>query len=170
MDKGTQLICISPNNGLVKGNTYTVVDSVIAFGIEYVQLEGIENLVRANRFDLSNICRMVRIQCPKNFIRFNSNENKYKTEITVDSCLKDEIIFLWSMGVKTAGCCCGHGIKNGFINVFDESIGMMYKLGYELYDWEYAYKDSAERPEFSYERYDTFKPKSKCLKSMKENE
>lgn len=50
MDKGTKLICISPINGLVKWNEYTVIDSVIAIGEEYVRLEGVENLVRVGRF------------------------------------------------------------------------------------------------------------------------
>jgi len=50
MDNGTKLICVSPINELVKGSTYTVTDTVVAFGEMYVRLEGIENLVRANRF------------------------------------------------------------------------------------------------------------------------
>ena len=50
MDKGTRVICVSPINGLVKGQTYIVIDSVIAFGEEYVRLDGIENLVRVSRF------------------------------------------------------------------------------------------------------------------------
>ena len=50
MNKGDRVICISPINGLVKGQTYIVIDSVIAIGEEYVRLEGIENLVRVSRF------------------------------------------------------------------------------------------------------------------------
>ena len=50
MDKGTRVICVSPINGLVKWQEYTVIDSVIAIGEEYVRLDGIENLVRVSRF------------------------------------------------------------------------------------------------------------------------
>jgi len=47
---GDQVICISPINGLIKNQTYTVTDTVVAFGEVYVRLEGIDNLVRVSRF------------------------------------------------------------------------------------------------------------------------
>ncbi len=37
------------------------------------------------------------------------------------------------MGIKTTGCCCGHGYTLGFIEVTDESIEDMKRLGYIHY-------------------------------------
>lgn len=52
--------------------------------------------------------------------------------IRVDSCLKEEILYLWSIKIKTHGCCCGHNISDGMINVDDSDIEKMKKIGYEV--------------------------------------
>lgn len=49
-------------------------------------------------------------------------QKKYKTNILVDECLGDEIESLWNKGIRTAGCCCGHGKYLGFINVCQDGI------------------------------------------------
>lgn len=49
-------------------------------------------------------------------------QQKYKTNILVDECLADEIESLWNKGIRTAGCCCGHGKYLGFINVYQDDI------------------------------------------------
>jgi len=36
---------------------------------------------------------------------------KYKY-VNIDKCLIHEIINLWEQGIKTTGCCCGHGDSN----------------------------------------------------------
>lgn len=50
---------------------------------------------------------------------------------TVDTCIKDEVLSLWNMGIRTTGCCCGHNIRRGFIGVTDPYIDKMRELGYE---------------------------------------
>ena len=61
-----------------------------------------------------------------------SSYNKKKT-IGFDTCLQDEITdlirhhYIW-----TVGCCCGHGIKQPYIQVSDTSVKKMFDLGYEL--------------------------------------
>ena len=55
-----------------------------------------------------------------------------KDTICVDTCLKDEILFLWGIGIRTTGCCCGHNKVEGFIGVFDEDIHKMKELGYKV--------------------------------------
>lgn len=69
--------------------------------------------------------------------------------ICVDSCLKDEIIFLWSKGVKTTGCCCGHNYLPPYIGVSDDSIDLMVSLNYET-----------QPNELHPNRLDGFKPKT----------
>lgn len=55
-----------------------------------------------------------------------------KKVISVDVCLKEEILYLWEQGVITGGCCCGHQIHKPTIGVYKESIAIMKILGYEV--------------------------------------
>ena len=92
---------------------------------------------------------------PKNFITYNiitDEDDKYKDEVRVDECIADEIADLWSKGIKTTGCCCGHGYMLGFIQVADEHIKDMEKLGYIHYIYQSDFG--------GIERKDAFIPKS----------
>jgi hypothetical protein len=53
-------------------------------------------------------------------------------EILIDKCLESEIRYLWSLGIKTTGCCCGHNILMPYIGVEKEEIKKMIKLGYNI--------------------------------------
>jgi len=51
--------------------------------------------------------------------------------VEIDKCLLPEILKLWEMGIKTTGCCCGHGDSSkAFISVQNEFISKMLDLGY----------------------------------------
>lgn len=52
--------------------------------------------------------------------------------VAIDKCLMREILDLWEMGIKTTGCCCGHG-RNGmqFIGVEEEYALQMHNMGYK---------------------------------------
>lgn len=51
----------------------------------------------------------------------------------IDKCLIHEVIDLWEKGLKTTGCCCGHGRKDmAYIGVRTESIPTMKAMGYQL--------------------------------------
>lgn len=52
---------------------------------------------------------------------------------SIDKCLLPEILKLWEMGIKTTGCCCGHGKKGAFIGVDFDDIQKMKNLGYKVY-------------------------------------
>ena len=96
-------------------------------------------------------CKKSVLTPPQQFIKCNCSDN-YKESVRVDACLADEIQHLWKNGIKTCGCCCGHGRELGFIEVTDECIPMMEELGYV----HYIYPD-----EFGgVERKDAFIPKS----------
>lgn len=51
---------------------------------------------------------------------------------SVDKCLLPEVISLWEQGIKTTGCCCGHGKKIPYIGVRPEFIKQMISLGYDV--------------------------------------
>ena len=63
-----------------------------------------------------------------------------------------EIKKLWSHGIRTRGCCCGHSRCLGFIQVSDEDISKMEELGY----CHYIYEDNFG----GVERKDAFIPKT----------
>ncbi len=50
----------------------------------------------------------------------------------IDKCIADEIQYLWSIGIRTTGCCCGHNITEGYIGVIDKDIEIMKKGGYKI--------------------------------------
>ena len=53
--------------------------------------------------------------------------------IAVDKCLLPEILFLWENGIRTTGCCCGHGKRDmSSICVIESDIPKMKRLGYKV--------------------------------------
>lgn len=61
---------------------------------------------------------------------WEDDEHKRPKYISIDKCLLPEIMHLWELGIKTTGCCCGHGTAEPFIGVKFEYIGKMKELGY----------------------------------------
>jgi hypothetical protein len=58
-------------------------------------------------------------------------DGKPKT-VTVDKCLLFEVVSLWESGIKTTGCCCGHGeTMLAVISVKPEYNDKMRELGYK---------------------------------------
>ena len=54
--------------------------------------------------------------------------------VSIDKCLLSEITHLWEIGIKTTGCCCGHGdFSKAFISVHPSHIQAMKELGYTTY-------------------------------------
>lgn len=63
----------------------------------------------------------------------NDGTGKMKSKtVAVDKCLLPEILRLWEEGIKTTGCCCGHGRNDPFIGVKQEYIPQMKSLGYSV--------------------------------------
>lgn len=67
-------------------------------------------------------------------VRFNAPGRAPKARVSVDACLAGEIRHLWSLGIVTTGCCCGHNRAGGFpyIGVGEAWIPAMKALGYEV--------------------------------------
>lgn len=60
-------------------------------------------------------------------------KEKQTKVVCIDKCLLPEILKLWEKGIKTTGCCCGHGNPDmAFIGVKDEYIEKMKDLGYSV--------------------------------------
>lgn len=53
-----------------------------------------------------------------------------KPGVSIDRCIVEEIKYLWSLGITTYGCCCGHNHVQSMVNVDDKDIEKMLQLGY----------------------------------------
>lgn len=51
--------------------------------------------------------------------------------IAVDTFLRPEIQMLDENGIRTIGCCCGHSVKQPYIQVAPECVKKMHEHGYE---------------------------------------
>ena len=61
----------------------------------------------------------------------DETHRKQTKMVAIDKCLLPEILSLWEKGIKTTGCCCGHGDPSmAFIGVKDEYIQKMKGMGY----------------------------------------
>lgn len=79
--------------------------------------------------------------------------------VSIDKCLLPEIIQLWEMGIKTTGCCCGHGdYSKAIIGVRDEYIDKMKAMGYKVLYNPYRPNDE-----------DSFIPKTKLIYGESKN-
>lgn len=63
----------------------------------------------------------------------NPNDPPKPYTVAIDKCLLPEILKLWEMGIKTTGCCCGHGKQEAFIGVLPEYVPRMKELGYQVH-------------------------------------
>lgn len=80
--------------------------------------------------EIGSYCNQVTLKRPIHMIgRKEGSESNY---ICVDKCIVYEVLYLWSLGISTTGCCCGHNKRKGFIGVIDEDIDKMKSLGYKV--------------------------------------
>lgn len=78
-------------------------------------------------------CKNVTIGSYDNQVRLKRPDfmSKNKTTVCIDTCLVDEILYLWAHGIYTGGCCCGHNAIPASIAVIGEdSVKKMKELGY----------------------------------------
>lgn len=68
------------------------------------------------------------VMAPAHMRPYSSNGNV--NWICIDTCILAEILQLWSIGISTTGCCCGHNKTNGYIGVEDKDIQNMLNFGY----------------------------------------
>ena len=84
--------------------------------------------------DFGTYANQVTLDVPPGMdIRCNSPDREPKVVVGVDACLADEIRYLWSLGIVTTGCCCGHGKGAPYIGVEDRFIPAMKALGYRVH-------------------------------------
>lgn len=53
------------------------------------------------------------------------------SQVCIDPCIEDVIKYLWDKGIETLGCCCGHNVINGYVDVHPDCWAQMEALGYK---------------------------------------
>lgn len=83
--------------------------------------------------DCDQISMAQNYECEIILNKCDSNGMLNKPSICIDKCLKDEILWLWSKGIKTLGCCCGNHYNDniGIPTIVTEDYDVMKQLGYE---------------------------------------
>lgn len=76
--------------------------------------------------------QMTLVKLPDFMRRYFANKGLEKHHIWIDSCLADEIKYLWSEGIVTTGCCCGHNFLPPYIGVDSRSSNEIKWLGYKV--------------------------------------
>lgn len=63
--------------------------------------------------------------------RRRRQRNGLSTSVCIDQCVVDAIKELWSKGIETTGCCCGHNLMPAWVGVHPAWYIDMFELGYE---------------------------------------
>lgn len=60
-----------------------------------------------------NCCEVGTFECQVTIpLPDNIDPEKQNRSISCDKCIVDVMQHLWSRGIQTLGCCCGHGKEN----------------------------------------------------------
>jgi len=86
------------------------------------------NCINVKMGSYDNQVILPRPRCMINRTEGSSNPDT----ICIDKCIVEEIKYLWSLGIRTTGCCCGHNMMGGYIGVIEKDIEFMKKLGYKV--------------------------------------
>lgn len=98
---------------------------ILFFDCKWSDSEGASPIWKMNNDgEISVICKNVP------FGSYCYYEKIPELDICVDKCLVEEIKSLNHQGIKTIGCCCGHGKLDAYIQVSKNSVKQMYELGY----------------------------------------
>lgn len=105
-------------------------------------------MCNCKNIEVGSYQNQVELKAPKHLIkwaeRVSFSLGGDRKTICIDRCIEQEIKHLWSLGITTVGCCCGHNNPElPYIQVVDEDIPRMKELGYSwnesLFVQRYAY-------------------------------
>jgi len=91
-------------------------------------------MCNCNNIEIGSYNNQICIDIPSHMEDYKNYRlsNGLKPVICIDNCILKEIQYLWNLGIKTTGCCCGHNKLDGFIGVVNEDVSKMKQLGYEV--------------------------------------
>jgi hypothetical protein len=90
-------------------------------------------MCNCNNIEIGSFGNQVEItELPPHMAAFK-NKMGGAPSICLDRCIAEEVQHLWSLGITTTGCCCGHNKQEGYIGVIDDDIPRMKALGYKVH-------------------------------------
>jgi hypothetical protein len=75
--------------------------------------------------------RQVILELPEGREKARRISEGLSPEVCVDPCIVDIIKDLWSKGIETLGCCCGHNVWPGHVDVHPDHHARMLDMGYK---------------------------------------
>lgn len=51
--------------------------------------------------------------------------------VCIDPCIVGVIEELWDAGIETLGCCCGHNVLPGYVDIYPDQFDKMAEIGYK---------------------------------------
>lgn len=83
-------------------------------------------------------CKNIQIGSYDNQVTVRAPDWSNHHWISIDTCIVDEIKNLWTLGIKTTGCCCGHNKVKPYINVEPQYHDIMMRIGYDYFINEFG--------------------------------
>lgn len=107
-------------------------------------------MCQCKNVEMGTFTNQMLVELPDHMQQYRKQRNLDPRLLSIDSCLVKEIEHLWSEGITTTGCCCGHNQAAPYIGVIEEDIPKMRALGYLVFPIE-----------ADLDRTDNFHPKSR---------
>lgn len=86
--------------------------------------------------EIGSYGNQVELPAPKHLIEWAEKVNFSlggdRKTVCIDKCLEKEIKALWSEGITTTGCCCGHNKVGPYIGVIEKDVSWMKSRGYKV--------------------------------------
>lgn len=91
-------------------------------------------MCNCKNIEVGSYGNQVELKPPQHMVEYQRNNGGSDT-ICVDKCIAGEIKYLWSLGITTTGCCCGHnkGLQYSYIGVDEKDIKRMKEMGYRVH-------------------------------------
>lgn len=89
----------------------------------------------AERAPAEEECARSHLGCFECYEKVEAPDWSSRRTLCMDKCMVEEVQYLWSLGIRTTGCCCGRhsdSTAGGYIGVYPEYIEVMEDLGYEV--------------------------------------
>lgn len=74
--------------------------------------------------------KQVLLELPEGMVRDRRLREGLSSQVCIDPCIVDHIKYIWSLGIETLGCCCGHNTIPGWVGVPERQTEKMKSLGY----------------------------------------
>lgn len=136
-------------NGIIRLNVREAETSVVHDEAATCEYEELPVIFRSTRYtctcdpDVMGDCKkrfatQVVVELPaQSKDRARRLKDGLSATVCIDPCIVEVIKDLWTQGIETTGCCCGHNVMRGWVSVQASNYERMFELGYRQRPVEY---------------------------------